>query len=90
MPPEEVLAECRTELKQKGIPYSENLEFGVMIEIPAAALIVDLISRHVDFISIGTNDLTQYMCAVDRLNDRVEALYNPYNPGFLRVLNYIF
>lgn len=85
-----VLSECKVELKQSGVPYSESLKFGVMIEIPSAAMIVDLISRHVDFISIGTNDLTQYMCAVDRLNDRVEALYNPYNPGFLRVLNLVF
>lgn len=86
----QILAECKSELKQQGIAASETLQFGVMIEIPSAALIVDLISKHVDFISIGTNDLTQYMCAVDRLNDRVEALYNPFNPGFLRALNYIF
>lgn len=85
-----VIEECKQELRSQGLAFSNEIEFGVMIEIPTAALMVDLIARHVDFISVGTNDLTQYMCAVDRLNSRVEALYNPYNPGFLRALNFIF
>ncbi len=85
----QVLEECKNEMDADKVAYSRDYEFGVMIEVPSAAMMVDLIARHVDFISIGTNDLTQYVCAVDRLNDKVEALYDPYNPGFLRVMNQI-
>ncbi len=84
-----IIEECKTELRASHLKFSNDFEFGVMIEVPSAAMIVDFISRHVDFISIGTNDLTQYVCAVDRLNDKVEKLYNPYNPGFLRTMNSI-
>lgn len=84
-----LLKECERELENSGIAFSRECKFGVMIEVPSAAMMVDLIARHVDFISIGTNDLTQYVCAVDRLNDKVEALYDPFNPGFLRVMNQI-
>ncbi|HEY8271876.1 MAG TPA: phosphoenolpyruvate--protein phosphotransferase [Pseudobdellovibrionaceae bacterium] len=84
-----IIKECQSELRACGQKFSEGFKFGVMIEVPSAAMIVDFISRHVDFISIGTNDLTQYICAVDRLNDKVEKLYNPYNPGFLRTMNSI-
>lgn len=84
-----IIEECKAELRTSLLGFSESFKFGVMIEVPSAAMIVDFISRHVDFISIGTNDLTQYVCAVDRLNDKVEKLYNPYNPGFLRTMNYI-
>lgn len=84
-----ILEECKAELRALNQVFSDDFAFGVMIEVPSAAMIVDLISRHVDFISIGTNDLTQYVCAVDRLNDKVEKLYDPYNPGFLRTMNSI-
>jgi phosphoenolpyruvate-protein phosphotransferase (PTS system enzyme I) len=84
-----VLAECRKELEARKEPFAEKIEFGVMIEVPSAGLMVDLIARHVDFVSVGTNDLTQYVCAVDRLNDQVEKLYDPFNPGFLRIMNMI-
>ena len=84
-----ILEECKKELEKDKLQFSKDYEFGVMIEVPSAAMIVDLIARHVDFISIGTNDLTQYVCAVDRLNDKVEALYDPFNPGFLRVMNQV-
>jgi phosphotransferase system enzyme I (PtsI) len=84
-----IIEECKTELRESLQKFSADFKFGVMIEVPSAAMIVDFISRHVDFISIGTNDLTQYVCAVDRLNDKVEKLYNPYNPGFLRTMNTI-
>ncbi len=84
-----VLNECEQELKAEGKLFCQDYQFGVMIEVPSAAMIVDLIAKHVDFISIGTNDLTQYVCAVDRLNDKVEKLYDPFNPGFLRIMNRI-
>ena len=86
---QDILKECEQELETANLAFSKDYDFGVMIEVPSAAMIVDLIARHVDFISIGTNDLTQYVCAVDRLNDKVEALYDPFNPGFLRMMNQI-
>lgn len=84
-----IIQQCTAELDQAQILYSKTLKFGVMIEVPSAALIIDKICDHVDFISIGTNDLIQYTCAVDRLNSSVEALYDPYHPGFLRLMKMI-
>ncbi len=82
----EILNECKTELNNEGQNYSSEIKLGIMIEIPSAALMADLLAKHVDFFSMGTNDLTQYTCAVDRINQKISHLYNPFNPGLLRLI----
>ncbi len=85
-----LLEEIKEELKAEGRPFDETIPFGIMIEVPAAAVMADLFFREVDFISVGTNDLCQYLMAADRTNEQVTALYQDTNPALLRVLLHIF
>jgi phosphotransferase system enzyme I (PtsI) len=83
-----IVAEVKAELDREGIPYGE-VEQGIMIETPAAAIISDLLAKEVDFFSIGTNDLTQYTLAIDRQNNKLDRFYNAHHEAILRLIKLV-
>lgn len=84
-----IVQECKDELDREGIEYNKDIKQGIMIEVPSAALMAEQMAKHVDFFSIGTNDLTQYVLATDRLSENLVELYDFYEPSVLKIINYV-
>lgn len=84
------VAVAKEQLREEKISFNEDIKLGIMIEIPSIAAIADLAAEEADFASVGTNDLTQYLCAVDRMNPEVSSYYQDLSPAMLRMLGFIF
>lgn len=84
-----IIEEEKRKLEQEKIKWSPSLQIGIMIEVPSVAMIAELVAKEVDFVSVGTNDLTQYLCAADRMNPQVRRYYQEYHPAVFRVLAHL-
>jgi phosphotransferase system enzyme I (PtsI) len=84
-----VMNEVKNELTEADVEFKKEIPLGIMVEVPAAAIMLDQLLDEIDFVSVGTNDLVQYLLAVDRVNPYVSDLYDPYHPSVIRILNLI-